>query len=236
MRAAVYPVSRVYYEKVLPSVKSLMVNSDIDEIFLTIEDDQYPGYLPECVHTLNVRDQRFFDPKGPNIQRTPYVYLCMLRVAYGQIFSEYDRILALDADTIVMRDIGSEPWDMDLQGCHFAGVPECLISQTRGRPYANAGVLLFDLDRIRRQHLDAVMLEAINTISFQWLEQDCINAHLKMLPIGSEWNACQFTSPCDDPKIRHWAYERTWEESEPYLKYAAMSWEEAEERWKAKRA
>lgn len=239
MNAAIYPVSRVYYDKVLPSVKSLMVNSDVDTIYLTIEDDEYPGYLPECVKTINANVfKQYFYTKGPNIGRTPYVWLCMARVIYaGYMYTEEhcDRILSLDADTIVADDIGSEPWTMDMNECHFAGVPELKISAERRKPYANAGVMIMNLERIHHDGKDVVMLHKLNTIQYQWLEQDCINENCILQPINSEWNSCQFTHIGDSVKIRHYAYEANWLQDALVQKYRNMSWEEAEEKWRKRK-
>ena len=239
MKAAVYPASRLYYEKVIPSIKSLMVNSDVDRIFLTIEDDEYPEYLPECVTAINAGKVfgQYLNPQGPNISRTPYVWLCMIRVVYSEVFlKQYgcDRVLALDGDTIVMKDIGSEPWTMDLEGCHFAGVAERKISASIGRPYANMGVSIFDLNRIHQDGLDSVMLGAINREPFMWLEQDVINKFCKLKPIGSEWNACQFTAPIlpQDIKIRHFAYEPGWENAQFIRDIHDIPWETIEKIWK----
>lgn len=237
MNTVVYPVSRVYYEKVLPSVKSLMCRSDADRIILTIEDDEYPGYLPECVETLNAQkvSWRYFKPDGPNIRRTPYVYLCMLRTAYAYLFPDCDRVLCLDADTLAVNEMGSDPWTMDLEGCHVAGVPELKISRELGRPYVNAGVLIMDLDAIRSDGLAPVMLDRMNSKAYQWLEQDCINECCRVKPLDPGWNLCQFTSRVDlpDAKILHWAYDvRGWEQNAERKRYEAMSWEEAEEIWR----
>ena len=251
MRTAVYPASRMYYERVLPSVKSLLCNSDVDQVVLTIEDDEYPGQLPECVKTVNAQKVfgGYFSGDGPNIVRTPYVYLCMARVVYAGVLRtlglvpEGDgRVLALDADTLVMKDIGSEPWEMDLGDAEIGGVPEVKISQEIGRPYVNAGVLLMDLDRIRERGLDVVMCQELDRTYWQWLEQDVINTFCKVKPLGAEWNACQFTQThgCADVsgwvKIRHWAYEvGGWCANMEVERYRQMSWEEVMKRWKSRR-
>lgn len=232
MRTIVYPVSRVYYKKVLPSVKSFLVNSDVDQIILTIEDDTFPEDLPECVTTINVRGQNYFSPYGMNYSRTPYVYLCMLRVAYADMFPDLDRVLALDADTICIRDIGSELWDLDLGENHFAGVPEVKISNWRGKPYANMGMALFDLKRIRHDDLQTKMIYALDNYSYQWLEQDCINEHLRMLPISADYNQSQFTEHTENPKIMHYAYTQNWEQLDEVRKYQLMTWGVVMGRWR----
>ena len=97
----------------------------------------------------------------------------------------------------------------------------------------NAGMMIFDLEQIYQKGLDAKMLAAINREPFMWLEQDCINKYCTMKVLPSEWNASQFSEPCDDPKIKHWAYDiDNWLASPEYIKYRDMTWEEAETVWK----
>ena len=132
MNAAVYPASRSYYQKVLPAVKSLLYHSKVEQVVLLIEDDEYPGYLPEPVITMNAQKvfSPYLAPNGPNVTRAPHAYLSIARTIYaGPLWTMgYRRILSLDADTIVAQDIGDEPWTMDLDGCHVAGVPEVKLS------------------------------------------------------------------------------------------------------------
>ena len=233
---AVYPVSAEYLPKVEASIKSLMINSDVDKIILLTETSVLPEYMPDCVMAMDVRSNRYFSPSSLNAMRSHHAYLCELRVALAD-FLHYDRVLSLDADTIFVQDVKGEPWEMDIAGCHMAGVPEVTISNRRGKPYANAGVLIFDLNRIRMDKLADPMVDALNTWSYQWLEQDCLNEHLDLYPLGSEWNACQFTAQVDDDKIkiRHFAYEPTWEQSHLWRKYQGMSWSVVESIWEERR-
>ena len=219
---AVYPVSQTYTHQVTPSIKSLMLNSDVDQIVLLTEMDKFPEYLPKCVKPLNVFNNRYFSRSSLNATRSDHAYLCEMRVALAEILY-CDRVLSLDADTFVVDEIGSEPWRMDLGVCHVAGVPEARISARLGKPYINAGVMMLDLDRIRLDNLAMQMVDALNHYSYQWLEQDCINDYLRVKPLGSEWNACQFTESCQLPKIRHFAYEQDWIHSDIYRKYDGMS-------------
>ncbi len=228
---AVYPVSRTYTHQVTPSIKSLMLNSDVDQIILLTEMDQFPEHLPKCVKPLNVFNNRYFSRSSLNATRSGHAYLCEMRVALAEILY-CDRVLSLDADALIVNEIGSEPWTMDLGDCHVAGVPETRISARLGKPYINAGVMMFDLDRIRLDNLATQMVDALNHYSYQWLEQDCINDYLRVKPLGSEWNACQFTEPCQLPKIRHFAYEQDWIHSDIYRKYDGMSWNVVEDKWK----
>ncbi len=62
------------------------------------------------------------------------------------------KVLYLDADTVVPGDL-SELWRTDLDGCEFAAVRDYYGKIFLGPGYFNAGVMLFDLDRIRETGL-----------------------------------------------------------------------------------
>ena len=225
MRAAVFPASRVYYSNVLPAVKALRRYSDVERVILTIEDDAFPGELPDWVKTVNVSGQRYFLRGSPNM-RNQYVYLCLLRVVYADLFPELDMVVALDADAIAVKPFGSALWDLDMDGLYMAGVPEPKLSAQRRYPYINMGMAVFNLAEMRKDGLPERMQEALNTKWYQWVEQDCLNEFCKgkTLVLGSEWNCSQFSEPCPDPFIRHFAYDRTWTQSEPFLRFASAEW------------
>ena len=225
MRTAVIPSSRVYYKNVLPAVKALIMNSDVEQIILTIEDDEFPEYLPPQVKTINVSGQTYFPPGGPNV-RNQYVYLCLLRCAYADLFPDLDRVLALDADAFVVEDIGRIPWDMDMEGKYLAGVQEAELTWVRGRPYINMGAAIFNLDQMRKDNLHTQMIEALNNRWYMWVEQDCLNefCYPHIITLGPEWNSSQFTQLVAQPKIRHCAYEHDWKEKDPFLYFDRIPW------------
>lgn len=247
-QVAVIPASRSYYHNAQAAVKALLCNSDVDEIVLTIEDDTYPEYLPYMVRTINVSELawKWLLRGGPNI-RTSHVYLCLLRLAYAKLLPDVDRVLALDADALVVRDVGSGPWKLHMGGAYFAGVPEIGISAELGRPYISAGVMLMDLKRIRKDGMDDRLLDRINTHGYRWVEQDCINDLCGMedpnrrypgiCVLGNEWNSSQFTGMADPEKmlIRHFAYEQDWRRKSVVQMYECLPWENAVERWTEKR-
>lgn len=245
-RCVIIPASRLYYQSVLPAVKAALLHTDADYVVLTIEDDRDAfaaavGWLPDCVRTVNaaaLRDQ-YFPPGGPNL-RTPYVYLCLLRCAYADIFPDLGRVVAMDADAFFIRDCcgtdTDDPWTLDLHGAYLAGVPEPRLSAERGRPYVSAGVLLMDLDRIREDGLHRRMCRALRRQAYQWVEQDCLNEYCGaaeggIVSLGNEWNSSQFTgiAEADVMRIRHFAYEHSWKHSAVYQAYDALTWDEVED-------
>ena len=67
MKAAAYTGTRNLYSGMVPAVKSLLAHSDVEKVYLLIEDDEFPYYLPDCVETVNVSNQTYFRPGGPNM-------------------------------------------------------------------------------------------------------------------------------------------------------------------------
>ena len=224
-KVIVYPASHLYYQSVLPAVKSALLNGHIDDIYLMIDEDEYPGWLPDNVHTINVAKQLWFKREECPNYRNDFSFICLVRVALAKYFPDLDRILSLDADTIITGDL-TELWDLDLTDYYLAGVPEVLLSEHLGRPYINAGMSMFNLAKIRQDHLDDHMIEDLNNTWYQWVEQDCINTNCidHVLPLSSTYNASQFTAPVADPKILHFAFTPGWEQREIVKHYRAMEW------------
>jgi len=57
MKVAAYSGNRAVYYKMVPAVKSLLMNSDVDEIYLLIEDNRFPYNLPSKVKYINISNQ-----------------------------------------------------------------------------------------------------------------------------------------------------------------------------------
>ena len=232
MNCAVMQASRVYYADVLPAAKALIANSNVDKIYLLIEDDAYPGYLPSKIETINVAALReHYFPNGcPNL-RTKYVYLTLMRCALWDILPDVDRVLTLDADAFVINPIGNKPWTLDIGDAYVAGVMEPKLTIQKHHNYISAGVMIMDLNLIRLTNTGRQMMYALNNKWYLWFEQDCINevcAH-RLKTLGNEWNSSQFTGIAPDDKIliRHFAYERTWRESAIFNYYKNLSWIDA---------
>jgi len=227
-RIVCYPASHLYYDRVLAAVKSVLINGNIDIVYLMIDSDEYPGWLPENVQTINVKKQPWFRAGECPNYRNDFSFICLVRVALAKMFPDADRILSLDADTIVTADL-SDLWDLDLDDYYLAGVPEVLLSEQLKRPYINAGMMLFNLAKIRADNLDDQMIEDLNHTWYQWVEQDCINTNCigHVLSLGSTYNASQFTEPVEDPKVLHFAYTPGWEQKEIVRQYHDMEWPHA---------
>ena len=222
MKVAVYIATRNYYKDVLPSVKSLLLNSDVDKIVLLIEDDTFPYELPKRVMTVNASNQSYIRPDGPNVKNW-WCWMVLLRGAYHRIFPDLDKILSFDADAFAVRDI-SELWDLDMTDYYTAEVSEPKLS-TPERTYFNAGIMMMNLEKLRDGTGDRI-IEELNTKFHRYPEQDCYTEFCKgkILELPSEYNSAYFTAPCDDPKIIHYADTKDWREKPIVKQFRDMEW------------
>ena len=223
-RVAAYSGSRMLYDDMIPAIKSLLINSNVEKIYLLIQDDKFPYELPKEVETINVSNQTVFDSRCPNMGNG-FTYMAMMRATYALMFPNLDRILSLDIDTIVDRDI-SDIWDFPLDDYYMAGVPELYMSKPN-RPYYNAGVLMYNLEKLR----DGKAQEAINYLNRyqkQFLEQDTFNELCagQILKIPAEYNSTKYTPQTGNPKIIHYAGYKKWSDQPHVAKYKNIPWGE----------
>lgn len=201
-RIAVYCASQRLYPHVIPAIKSMLLNGHPDKIYLLIEDDKFPEWLPQQVETINVRDQKFFPLDGPNIQ-TYFTYMALMRAALTQILPNEDRVLSLDCDTLVKGSI-DEVWDKDLGDYYLSASREPQKCRW-DRMYYNTGVALFNLKAMREDGIDKKIIDLINSQKLVCPEQDaiCIVCADNIMEMPSDFNANRFTVPTDDIRIQH---------------------------------
>ena len=226
---AVYSATRNLYEEMVVSAKSFIVNSDVDKIFFLTEDDEFPLEIPDMIETLNMSGQTWFPEGGPN-RNNHFSYMALVRAALCHIFPDIDKILALDVDTIAVRDV-SAIWDIPLgDEFYLAASPELKFTiPTKGLMYVNVGVTLYNLKKLRDGKADEV-ISALNRWKYINVEQDVFsylaNSRIQYMP--SEYNATMFTEPCDNPRIVHFAgvWQHEWTKSPEFERFRNMSWEE----------
>ena len=215
MKAAVYAGTRNVYEDMLPSIKSLLINSDVEKIYMLIEDDIFPYELPPECETINVSRQRWIPQNSVNYS-TRWSYMILLRACYTKLFPDLDRILSMDNDTLVLSDI-SELWDIDLDDYYFAAVKEPWKSEELGYLYTCVGVSMYNLDLLRRTGMDELFIREVTRSRHMFPEQDAFNelsqGHVLELP--AEYGMSPWTTQCKYPKIEHYAAsEGAWRDYE----------------------
>lgn len=103
------------------------------------------------------------------------------RYMIAEVLPNIDRILYLDGDTIVNGDI-SELFYTDLTNCYCAGVSDIYIESVGYKKtlgidglYINAGVILFNLDEMRRTNIAEKLFKLTAENNFKYQDQDAIN-------------------------------------------------------------
>lgn len=224
MKTAVYAGTRNLYQDMIPAVKSLLINSDVDKVYFLIEDDKFPYPLPDIIECMNVSEQTYFIKGGPNYELR-WTYMVLMRAALTKVLPNEDKILSLDIDTIINHNI-SELWNTDISRHYLAAVKEPKKS-TINEPYFNMGVALFNLKKLRVEHMDDLIIHKLNTVAFPFAEQDCINRTCgkQILSLSNEYNVNKFTGSCNNPKILHYAAIKHWNDDFSVRQYRNIPWE-----------
>ncbi|MBO7205687.1 MAG: hypothetical protein J6V08_04640 [Candidatus Methanomethylophilaceae archaeon] len=219
MKSVVYGGTRNIYQHMIPAINSVLQNGGIDKVYVLAEDDWFPH--PD-VEVINVRDHPFKD--SPNAHKR-WSYIILMKACLPYLIP-LDKVLWLDYDTIVERDI-SGLWDIDMTDYYFAGVREPRKSAGgdwyRQPLYINAGVLMCNLEKLRDGKADEI-IKALQEKEYSYPEQDCINELCQghILKIGGRYNYSDFTEYDTDAVIYHFAtYEPNdlaWQlKAKPYM-------------------
>lgn len=194
-------------------MKSLLIHSNVDKIYFLIEDDQFPYELPPEVECINVSNQQWFNERTCPNMKNRCSYMVLLRVVFTKIFPHLDKILTIDNDTIVKANV-SELWDVDMTNYYFAGTTEPQF--TKGTTtYINMGVAMLNLQKLRDDGMDELLLHNLNTYYYLNAEQGCINDTCQghILTIDRAYNVNQYThknKSVISTKIAHFAANPKW--------------------------
>lgn len=227
MRAAVYAGTRNVYQDMIPSMKSLLIHSNVDKVYFLIEDDEFPYPLPPEVECFNVKNQKWFNEENCPQMNNRCSYMVLLRVVFCQLFPHLDRILTIDNDTIVRENI-NELWDLDLDNYYIAG---CLEPQksTETSTYINMGVAMLNLKKWREDSLDEKLIQNLKTYYYEEAEQTAINEACqgRTLVLDPMYNRNNYTINMIDKhiqdvgreKIVHYAAVKGWQQLPIFKKY-----------------
>jgi lipopolysaccharide biosynthesis glycosyltransferase len=175
----------------------------------------------------------------------------MDRLLLPHMLSDVDRILYLDVDTLMLGDV-SRLASIDLDSRPVAArdsnvseasewraagrqldEPEATELRRRmgarhayGSAALNAGVLLLDLDRMRRDDFTATQLAMVERFGLN--DQDAMLAYVgpERVVLDAAWNALPVLEDPHDPALIHWAsLDKPWDAAltygqEDWLRYA----------------
>lgn len=226
-RVVVYAGTRNLYHNMTVAARSLLEHTRVDRVWFLTEDDDFPEPLPDVIRNINVIGQTWFYADGPNYY-SPWTYMTLMRLALAEILPAEHRVLWLDVDTIVEADIG-ELFDTDLKGRCAAAVVE---PYRGGKPftYYNAGVMLWDLDQVRKTGIWRELIRTVNGRKLEFPDQDAINLRMQeeLVTLSPAYNACDWTIPAGSPpverKIIHFAADRRYSERPGFRKYDRPEW------------
>jgi lipopolysaccharide biosynthesis glycosyltransferase len=211
--------------------------------------------FPELPMTFLPCDHIDYGPIGRMVQRV--TVSTMDRLLLPHLLEDIDRVVYLDIDTLVLGDIGDLA-HLDLHG-HPVAARDSSVSEFSewrlaakrlpqeragelqrrmgvahgyGHPALNAGVLVLDLDRMRRDDFTATYVRWVERYGLH--DQDVMLAYAGSDRVALEprWNALPVLEDVADPALIHWAkLGKPWE---PTLTYRADLWLEYADRLRAR--
>jgi len=130
------------------------------------------------------------------------------RLAMPEMLTKYDKILYLDSDLVVLRDVAelykedtkgyllAATHDADTAGLYNGYVPDrkeyidSILKIKKPYEYFQAGVILFNLEEFRKQTKLSEMMEYAASYQWKLLDQDVLNsiAQGKVKNIDMSWN------------------------------------------------
>lgn len=229
-RVVVYCGTYDVYLNMIASAKSLLCTTPVDKVFFVCEDDTFPYDIPDIIQTINVKNQSYFHQDGPNFNNS-WTYMCMIRAAFPQMFSQYSRILSLDIDIVVTEDV-SDLWDYDLTDYYLAGVPEKQRQKSSADPiYINFGVVMMNLDKLRNDNIQPQLIDALNSKHFGCPEQDAFNSFCagKILELPADFNYTTYshiTGDAQRERILHYAGQKFWRHYSVVKQFSDLGWNE----------
>lgn len=118
------------------------------------------------------------------------------RLLLASLFPQYEKILYLDCDTIVLSPL-RQLYSTNISEYYCAGVKDILAEDSTKRldleKYFNAGVLLVNLERWRRDNIEQKLFDYVkeNYDKIVWVDQDVLNVVLQdgIHYLDPRWNA-----------------------------------------------
>ena len=191
------------------------VSDDMRERTKALENDNFKISFDDTTKYLELMKTRL--PLRDYYSKTTYY-----RFFIAEMFPEYDKAIYIDSDTIVEGDI-SELYNHDLGDKYVGACHEQAMVQVDGygtyvekcmgidrNNYFNAGIMLINCDRFRRQKVLDQFIELLQVYDFKVTQdEDYLNVicHNNVYWLDQAWNTEMFgeiTFPEEDYKIIHY--------------------------------
>lgn len=160
------------------------------------------------------------------------------RLFIPELFPELNKALYLDCDIVVKGDI-SRLYDRELGSDLVGAVPDSMVIaieplsqyaskrlQVRPENYFNAGVLLMNLEQMRKMRFTEAFLRLLRSVTFRVAQdQDYLNVLCKgrVTYLGFEWNTMPGSIRTDAPQLIHYNLDcKPWQRDD--VAYADIFW------------
>ena len=219
----VYALTRNYYHKILPSLRSLAEHEPKAKVYILAEDDALPFETPQKVTVINISNEHQFD-NSVNIRNRFGGYINLLKVYYPKYLPKLNKVIHLDVDTIICDSL-ADLWNINVTGKWIAAVPEytAVHSQLKlyGDIYYNAGVMLINLAQMRKDNIMDTMAHFLNEVKQPFADQDAWNKYGieqdKVVVAPVRFNECISCGATNNPAIVHFCAFSDWYEN-PHIK------------------
>ena len=144
---------------------------------------------------------------SPNAE-TSYTPYALLRLLACKISALSKKMLELDTDTVINKDI-SELWNTDIENYEFAAALDYYGKIFMGYKYVNTGVLLLNLDMISKTGLFDRSIDLLNKKKIFLPDQTALNRLVrKKLILDTKYNEQKHFR--DNTVIQHFAKTIIW--------------------------
>ena len=211
----VYAMTRNVYEWSVPGIRSLAEHNPKAKVYILCEDDTFPIDLPIRPVTINVSGQEWFTEKNCVNYRNQFGnYINLLKVVLPEILPKLKKVIWLDIDTIICEPLDAF-WNTDVTGKWIAAAQERHGSYRPFGPlYWNAGVMLINLDQMRKDGIVPTMVDYLRQVRQPYADQDAWMKYGierdKIVTLDGRWNENEICGKSDRPAIVHYCGITGW--------------------------
>lgn len=211
----VYSFTHHVDEWAIPSFTSLYEHNPDANVYILCEHDEFPLKIPFDATIINVSDQKIFTPENCVNYHTDFKYPNLLKVCYPS-YLPVDKVIHLDIDTIICDSL-EELWNIDLTDKWFASgleFPNGGGYKPFGNKYYNMGISLINLEQMRKDSIEPLMIEYLRRIKQPYADQDAWNIYAikndKAVAFDKKFNSSLQCGYSDKPVIVHYCSIWDW--------------------------
>ncbi len=225
-----YYLIKILHTNVSEENKAIIQKYERDNIDIEFVDLNY--YIEKVKDKLYTRDY--------------YTKTTYFRLFIPNLYPQYDKALYFDSDIVILGDV-ADLYHTDIETNLVAAAPDDIIQTNKVfqdyaemvvgvadyRRYFNAGVLLMNLDELRKFDFQAKFLYLLGTVKFSVAQdQDYLNRLCKgrVKIIGKQWDRMPIQTgeiPIEDIKLIHYNFAcKPWHFED--VLYKEIFWEYAQ--------